>query len=561
MLAGDLTDPDSYMRLVRLRAIVQQGQLVDAVANDGSGHGTVLHWSHLLDSLLCLLALPLRLFTDDTNSFYWAGVALGPLGMACLGMAVIWAVAPLAQGRWLWSTAILLAVSPPVIGYGMTGIVHHHVLLAAVVAMIAGWAIRAVLDARATGAGLAMGAWAGLGIWLSPESMPFMLMAFGLLWFAWLVRPGYSRYQPEKLPIRSVMARDAGASFLVVVTAAFLVDPPLAQRWHGFTDRLSMTYLALAVAVLMIGVAAQVIDHFRMCPIRRALVAILAATSVLGLWVACFPALLRGAESVLTPEQARAMLSGIAEMKPVSGAANLVAMLFNATLATLFVAWCAATRRSLLLGYAALCGAVLVGLGQSHIRFTTYPAIYAAAVLPIGCGWLQSRIAAWSDGWQAAARLSLLVMVFVSGDIRLLGTPSMAATPDDPATGRGCSVRALAPMLQPYAGQIVLSDVDDVPELLYRTGVLTVGSLYHRNAAGFLRLRDAWLSPASDTTPTAVRATGAAFVLLCPNDTRPQGGMAKNRLERQLAKRQPPAWLEPVLDDPVSGYLLYRVRP
>ena len=560
VLAGDLTDPDSYMRLVRLRAIVQQGQLVDAVANDGSGHGTVLHWSHLLDSLLCLLALPLRLFTDDTHSLYWAGVALGPLGMAALGMAVIWAVAPLAQGRWLWSTAILLAVSPPVIGYGMTGIVHRHVLLAAIVAMMAGWAMRAALDARARGAGLALGAWAGIGIWLTPESMPFVLMAFGLVWFAWLAKPGFSHYQPGRLPNRGRITRDAGVSFLAVVAATFLIDPPLEQPWHGFTDRLSVTYLALAGVTMLIGVIAMAIDRRGLSPTQRATTATLAATALLGLWIACFPGLLRGAESVVDPAQARAMLDVIAEMKPVRSTADLISMLLNGALATVFVGWCAVTRRSMLLGYAALCGVVLVGLGQSHFRFTIYPAIYAAGVLPICFGCLQARVAQWRDGWQAAARLALFCVVFVSGDVTMLGTLLMPGSADA-ATDADCSVRTLAPRLGPYAGQVVLSDVDDVPELLYRTGVLTVGSLYHRNAAGFMRLRDAWNSAPSDIVPPAVRATEAGYVLACRHDTRPQAGMAEAPLQTMLAKGAVPAWLDLVFDDRASGFMLYRVRP
>jgi hypothetical protein len=143
--------------------------------------------------------------------------------------------------------------------------------------------------------------------------------------------------------------------------------------------------------------------------------------------------------------------------------------------------------------------------------------------------------------------------------VALLGKllqPAAAAAADKP----DCSVRTLAPKLAPYAGEVVLSDANDVPELLYRTGVLTVGSLYHRNAAGFLRLRAAWNGAASETVPPAVRATEASYVLVCRHKPPPQAGMTEAPLQTALAKGDAPAWLDPVFDDRLSGFALYRVR-
>jgi len=65
ILSGGLTNPDSYMRLVRLRESMRLGEPAHEVLRDGSGLGTVVHWSHLLDSLLCLIALPFTVFMDE----------------------------------------------------------------------------------------------------------------------------------------------------------------------------------------------------------------------------------------------------------------------------------------------------------------------------------------------------------------------------------------------------------------------------------------------------------------------------------------------------------------
>jgi hypothetical protein len=95
--AGEMLNPDSYMRLVRLRDILTAHAAIDVVARDNSGAGTVLHWSHLLDSLLLLLALPLTPVVGQAEALRWAGILLGPLAAASLGIAVAWATAPLGQ--------------------------------------------------------------------------------------------------------------------------------------------------------------------------------------------------------------------------------------------------------------------------------------------------------------------------------------------------------------------------------------------------------------------------------------------------------------------------------
>ena len=64
-------------------------------------------------------------------------------------------------------------------------------------------------------------------------------------------------------------------------------------------------------------------------------------------------------------------------------------------------------------------------------------------------------------------------------------------------------------------GRVVLSDVNDVSEILYRTGMRTVGSLYHRSPQNFLKLRAAWRSRPAVDGADAVRQAGADLVLFC----------------------------------------------
>jgi hypothetical protein len=110
---------------------------------------------------------------------------------------------------------------------------------------------------------------------------------------------------------------------------------------------------------------------------------------------------------------------------------------------------------------------------------------------------------------------------------------------------------------------VVLANPNDTPELLYRTHVLTVGSLYHRNIAAFMRLRTAWRSLPSDTVPDAVRATAAALVLFCPSSARSMlvADLPSVTLLDRMNQGHIPFWLHRLEADPHSGYVLYEVLP
>jgi hypothetical protein len=184
-----------------------------------------------------------------------------------------------------------------------------------------------------------------------------------------------------------------------------------------------------------------------------------------------------------------------------------------------------------------------------------YSACLAAALLPIvltDASRLSrpavrpvARIAAW---------LAFVFLPFVLG--LLISHPAAAA-------GRLCRVADTVPLLAPHAGEIVLSSPNDVPELLYRTKIKTVGSLYHTNVSAFLRLRAAWRTLPSSTEPEAVRETGANFILVCPGAPtlpfvdEPHG----DTLWQRLGTGKVPPWLEESARGPGGAPILYRVRP
>jgi hypothetical protein len=191
-----------------------------------------------------------------------------------------------------------------------------------------------------------------------------------------------------------------------------------------------------------------------------------------------------------------------------------------------------------------------------HIRFAMYPACLAAALLPIVLTDLSrlsrpavrpvARIAAW------------FVFVF------LPYVPTLATShPAAAAGGQVCRVADAVSLLASHAGAIVLSSPNDVPELLYRTKIKTVGSFYHSNVSAYLRLRAAWRSLPSSTEPEAIRETGANFILVCPGAPTPRfvDELKGDSLWEHLGAGKVPPWLEESARGPGGAPVLYRVRP
>jgi hypothetical protein len=555
---GGLIDPDSYMRLVRLRETLSSHRPTYIVAGDGSGHGTLLHWSHLLDSLVCLLAAPFNLVLDPVTALHLAAALTGPIGIGALGYAVAWAAAPFAgERRLLWLGAALAALSPAIGSYSMAGVLHHHVPILLATVMAGGYAARIITGSARPGAGLALGAWGAVAIWLTPEVMPLVLLIFGGLWLAWITAPRCSDI--------STAIGAAGAAFLLVISAAFAVDPPYAGYASVELDRLSILFVGLAIAVAGTAGSTIMIDHagsmFRLRRATRVCAAVATGAGCFALWVAAFPIVLRGTGGVLSAADWHAMFDHVTEMLPVNSAADALQYLLTGMLAALLLSWLALSYRSAVLGYVAICSFALIGIGWTHLRFAAYPETIAAITLPIAIARLDRHAATWRPTSLASVRLAVILLFIGVPWAGSLPALSHAAHASEAAAAKSCTVAGLADMLAPYVGQVVLADVNDTPELLYRTHVLTVGSLYHRDMAAFLRLRAAWRSFPANSVPPAVVATDASLVLFCPStqrsplvaDLQPQTLL--DRLNRDVV----PNWLEQVAADPASGNILYRI--
>jgi hypothetical protein len=122
-----------------------------------------------------------------------------------------------------------------------------------------------------------------------------------------------------------------------------------------------------------------------------------------------------------------------------------------------------------------------------------------------------------------------------------------------------CNVAAMVPALRHESNAIVLTEISDTPEILWRTPVRTVGSLYHRSIGAFIRARNAWRTAPSDSVPEAVLATGATDILACDLNRRTAlvSDLPPVTLQDRLVRHEVPSWLYEVSQ--AGGYHLYRI--
>ena len=538
---GNFFDPDSYMRLVRLRDIVAAHRPLHVVANDASGHGTILHWSHFLDSFILLLTMPLGWFLPLDTAQHIAAVLVGVLSVAALGYASVWAVAPFVTRDWRWMAPVAAILAPAVWGYGLVGVVHHHIPVVVVAVVSWGWAGRVIAGFPG---GVALGAWAAAGLWLTPEAVPLSLLAFGAVFVVWVERGGTGL---------AAAIRAAGLTLLVLTAAAWLVDPPADGHRAVEFGRLSIVFVGVSAVFAALGCALVPIDRQARNWGGRLIGASLAGMAAFGLWLLCFPAALDGSATLMSDTEWHIVFDHIVEMQPVTTVTGAMSYLFTSFLGLLFLAWLALRHRSVVLAYAFVGMAVLIVFSAMHVRFSPYPEVATALLVPAVLDRVRRQ-------WPVA-RIGIVVLILV---VPLAGFAIDGAK--QVQTGPSCEIGGMSDTLAQFGDAVMLADVNITPELLYRTKLKTVGSLYSFNPRAFLRLWAAWRSrPGTAWTdaapPLQVLATEATLLMFCPTPGRSPmiADLPEGTLMDWLNWGQIPRWLHEVARDPKSGNIVYRI--
>jgi hypothetical protein len=543
-----LFDPDSWTRAVLLRQGIENGAFAQSLARDASGAGTSIHWSRLLEFLALPFVLGLEPWLGLERAVTAVGAMIGPISLGCLAAALCWAARPFVA----WRPALIFvpaatAMAPVLKNYGMPGVFGHHIAIAACLAMAGGCAARACRDpeagiAAATGAGL----WCGIGTWFSAEAAPLTFLPIGGLGVAWIVdggKPGLSRLTA------------AGLAFLGVVAFAWLVDRPNGGWFSVEADRVSYPYVVL-LAFWLVAVAVL----FRLVPrspAGRIAAALAVGLPLAGCWLALFPQFTGGLGQFMPPEVKARLWDNINEMKPAATAAQAIEYGFGGIVSLVaFSLMAIGLRRDrrgvVLVGYVGLCAVVLLALGTAHLRFSAYGSCLGAVAVAI----LVSRLEE-ARGLVPGTLAGAVLLIFVPLLIRVTAAAAPASSP-----APDCSLAEAARWLETERG-VVLADINDGPELLWRTPVETVATLYHRGGIAQARWLAAMRAVDDGAAAAALDAAKVEFVLLCAagDGGRPPylADLPETAIERWQVGALPP-WLHKIREDAKSGLTLLQRR-
>ena len=546
---GGLADPDSWMRLLRIRQGLRAGHLVNVVHRDESGAPLVIEWSRLFDAAIVALAAPLAPLLGWARALRWAGLATAPLAAGALGAGLAFAAAPLSEPLLIWSAALIAPLLRGNLAFERLGIIHYHIAMVAATAVTAGWALRAGGGRRA--AGLATGLAGGVAIWIMPETMPFVMLCVGGLGWVWLYRP-----------IGAAIGW-LGIGLATVLLLALWLDPPHGGWRVAESDRASIIYAAQAVAVALAGWWLAWLDRRRWSADRRGALGVILSLACFLAWLARYPEVALGPYGLLPAAERHLFFGHLVETQPPRGIGQVALLLGPGVFAVgvaLAMMW--RTRRQAVAagswGVVAIAGLLATVLTARFIIFMAFPAALAAGLLPVALT-AASRALADRPAWAAVARIGLIGLLLAVPYGVALAALTIRPSAHAPHRARwSCSVDRAVPLLAAAAGQIVLTPYDMVPELLYRTRIIAVGSAYQHGVAGFVRAWKAWrASGVGPAPPPAFRATGARFVLFCDGrGTPPSGG--PESLSARLRRGDPPAWLS-LVGGGQDGPLLYRV--
>lgn len=558
VLRGAQIDTDGYMRLVRVRLLLEHGAWFDgSIPRSNWPFGEVMHWTRPLDVLIVMISLPFQPFMSSDAAVAVAGALSSALChfAACVGTA--WLVRPLVAGRERFLAMAAMLLQPGPLGYGTAGRADHHALIFLLFLLaLAAW-IRVLTDERRARPAILAGVLSGVGIWVSPETMLPLALLFLSGGLVWLIDGD------GILPAN----RRFCAGLAAAVAAAIVLERPPAEWFEPDFDRISVVHLTMSLLALAFWWVVSLRRHPR--PASRLLLALIGAVAAVGALTLIHPGFARGPLAGVDPEVISVWLSHVHELQPLWPRrpwewGRLVNHLGPALLVIPAAVWWLRRgwtdrRRNvwLLLLSSAL---VYVPLAAAQRRFSAFGgAIFAILIVELLRRWLArpGNPEASLAGRLASALfvLGLLMGFRVVGAAIILVTPGPAeTTPSAQVTElpRSCNLSALTRILADPAGlgatpKTIAAYMDFGPEILYRTPHRVLATPYHRNYRGILGAYRILTSTTPDHARQLASAAEVDLILLCPPADRPYFGRSgESSLYQRLLGGTAPEWLVPV---------------
>ncbi len=536
---GELHDSDSYMRLVRVTKLLQDGAWHDQrIDRANAPHGHTLHWSRPLDGLLVAGAAILTPSLGGAEALHQAGVWLPSILHVLTLLALLWAARPLLGRLGLLWLGLLFPLQLLLDYQFAPGRPDHHALILLLFVSALGAQIRAVAGRPLLWAAI-LALPLGLLVWVSVEGLVAVALAFGVFLFRWFRQGRTGAFQGLIL----------AAGLAVISVVAIAVESPSADYLNIVYDKISIVYTALFLLIMSaFAVAALTGPRWP---------GIIAFAAVPALSLLAFPPLIHGPLAGQDRVFAAAILQYAGETASANTVRDFLLYFGPAFLALPFGLWRLRQTGNQWPWALLTAGMVLyLPLAIAQIRWAPYVALLA---LPGYCAVLTSTLRGMGGKpgliriFAASAGRTAVVLAFAFGWL-LLSAQFAAENRNEPRAHAKCPQDAMARHLAARFAKPrrILSYMTIGPAILYRSQHEVIATPYFRNAQGGRDTLEFFRAMDVKSAFEIADRRRIDLVLTCPADR-------ESRLYRPNRPR--PVWLQPLQlpSELAQWYRLYKV--
>ena len=580
VLDGVLSDPDAYMRLVRIDRLAETGAWFDSVESRiNPPGGFALHWTRPLDALILAGAYLGSPFLGFDKALFWSGAVASPLLHVLSLIALIWASRPVLPRLCRCLLAFFYVAQPGIVAMFMAGRADHHGLLILSCILLLGLTIRLLLNPD----DLRTAVWAGLvaafAIWINVEALLFVVVTIAALGLFWLLGEG-------RLARASLVY---AAAILTALTAALLAERGVAGLGDYEIDRLSIAHLILFAANFIYWTTMDLVQRRGRESLALGSRALWAGTGIvvtLGLLWWMHPAFFADPMAVGDELYLAKHMANIEELQPLfrapgeGGASWSMALarpLLWLGIALPSVPWLlhlmlrAPEPERRVWVFFGLGVLLFAPFGVLHIRWVMYPELFL--IIPYAA--LAGAVVARLGGALSQNALSIVRPFAIATFAIWFYVPTFATQAGPPVgaseqSAVSCPLRTLAPVLNDPAGlgaapKRVLAFIDFGPELLYRTKHSIFAIPNHRRQPGFTLIYGIMTATDFGRARDGLLLAGIDLILICPGSV--EGWFYSTEepgrnLYQTLVADEPPAFLEAIaLPGALAGHFrLFAVR-
>lgn len=546
-----LFDTDCYMRLVRVEQLYDTHDWYNnVIVRSNSPYGESSHWTHLLDILLLIGAIPLAPILTFKAALFWWGMFISPLLHLASFITLFWVTCPLFKPDSRFRLCLLFLGQPGVWGYFAIGRPDHHSLLLFLFILFLGFAVRMLRRPLRRKSAYLAGLTVATAMWVSVETLAVVAMAWLAFIILWITAKG-EQEQYAKQSAAFSLALICGSCFYL------LLERPWSQLFVIEYDKLSTIHISIFLLFSVFWIGTILKKHSFVTPYQRLdIFSAFSIASLIGVLLYC-PDFLRGPYVAVDARIIPLWLKQVNEVQPLlpfnpEHLSQFTTLLGTSIIVFPYMGWTACHKKVNPVWILWPIGSIIfVALTCYQIRWAAYAETVLLFPLTMLLAQLLQRIRQLPLNSLRKIALNLIITLLFCLAFPLLGSylmPDKQARPPalvTPITGYLSDPAALG-----STSKIILADIDFGPELLYRTPHKVLATPYHRNSSGILFVNDVMSATQDSAAFALLQQRHVDLVLLDPdshekNIFNPTNN--PNTLYGRLLSGEHPTWLQPLL--------------